>query len=369
MCDDRKVIGFWISEKKRQKLNWSEFERVCAKNGFTLRMVDLNPNIKNQGRVDVFVHKLTNTLAIAEHGDQNAKTIISRIQEFIKKRSEMIVIDPLENVNNLQNRHKCYKIMRNALQHDDVFAPNFVEFKSTNIEENLSLLKRKNVKFPFLCKPLLAQGSTDAHKMMVIFNKDGLEDCQVPCVAQDFINHNAILYKLYVVGDKFHVVERPSLKNFYTKDCLTSNTIFFNSSDISKCDSNSKLSIISDEDKNLTVKPNFETFQWIVRTINKAFGLTLIGIDVVIENHTKKYAIIDVNIFPSYDGYPHFFEQLIECIKKLIDQKVARLNSNSNSNKCLSDDLDSGFESDEKRRSLKELRLSNDTKNDSSAIP
>lgn len=51
--------------------------------------------------------------------------------------------------------------------------------------------------------------------MSVIFNERGVADCKPPCVAQSFINHNAILYKLYVVGDHYQMVERPSLKNFY----------------------------------------------------------------------------------------------------------------------------------------------------------
>jgi len=51
--------------------------------------------------------------------------------------------------------------------------------------------------------------------MAVIFNEEGVQDCQPPCVAQSFINHNAILYKIYVVGDEYIVTERPSLKNFF----------------------------------------------------------------------------------------------------------------------------------------------------------
>jgi inositol-1,3,4-trisphosphate 5/6-kinase/inositol-tetrakisphosphate 1-kinase len=51
--------------------------------------------------------------------------------------------------------------------------------------------------------------------MAVIFNEKGVKDCRPPCVAQSFINHNAILYKIFLVGDEYFVVERPSLKNFY----------------------------------------------------------------------------------------------------------------------------------------------------------
>lgn len=50
--------------------------------------------------------------------------------------------------------------------------------------------------------------------MAIIFNEQGLEDIQPPCVAQTFHNHNAVLYKVFVIGEKHHIVERPSIKNF-----------------------------------------------------------------------------------------------------------------------------------------------------------
>lgn len=185
--------------------------------------------------------------------------------------------------------------------------------------------------------------------MMIIFNERDLKDCQPPCVAQDFINHNAILYKVFVVGEHFHVVERPSFKNFYQEDCNLLSTIFFDSHDISKSGSKSKWSILSEEDIPLTVSPDYQIFETIVKSIKEIFGLTLVGIDVVIENHTGKYAIIDVNVFPGYDGYPNFFEHLIASIRKLlVEQRACRQSPKSCTlKKCQSDDLDSGFESDE----------------------
>lgn len=50
--------------------------------------------------------------------------------------------------------------------------------------------------------------------MAIIFSEDDLKDVKPPCVIQSFINHNAVLYKVFVVGDSYTVVERPSLKNF-----------------------------------------------------------------------------------------------------------------------------------------------------------
>ena len=50
--------------------------------------------------------------------------------------------------------------------------------------------------------------------MSLVFNEKGMRDVRCPCVAQSFINHNARLYKLFIIRDKYYVVERPSLKNF-----------------------------------------------------------------------------------------------------------------------------------------------------------
>lgn len=51
-------------------------------------------------------------------------------------------------------------------------------------------------------------------QMAIIFNQEGLKAVRPPCVIQSFINHNAVLYKVFVVGESYTVVKRPSLKNF-----------------------------------------------------------------------------------------------------------------------------------------------------------
>lgn len=182
---------------------------------------------------------------------------------------------------------------------------------------------------------------------MVIFNEEGLLNCQLPCVAQNLVNHNAILYKVFIVDDHFQIVERPSLKNFYSKDCKTMKTIYFNSHDVSKSGSNSKWSVISEEEKVLAAKPKYEVFEKIVQRVKKIFGLRLVGVDVVISS--EKYAIIDVNAFPGYDGYSNFFYHLVGSIKKQLgEQKVIKHNMCPLLKKHLNEELYS-FENDEKK--------------------
>ncbi len=50
--------------------------------------------------------------------------------------------------------------------------------------------------------------------MAIIFSEEDLKDIKHPCVIQSFINHNAVLYKVFVVGEAYNVVQRPSIRNF-----------------------------------------------------------------------------------------------------------------------------------------------------------
>lgn len=52
--------------------------------------------------------------------------------------------------------------------------------------------------------------------MSLIFSRAGLRDARPPCVLQSFVNHGAVLHKVFVVGEQHFTVERPSLKNFPT---------------------------------------------------------------------------------------------------------------------------------------------------------
>lgn len=157
-------------------------------------------------------------------------------------------------------------------------------------------LKLSNVSYPFICKPQLGHGTKKAHQMTIIFNENDLIHCKSPCVAQTFINHNAILYKIFIVGKKHYFVQRPSLKNFYPSDM---EAIFFDSSDVSKADSQSKLSILDPEDlKYAKHSPDPHIIEEIVKTLTSSFQMDLLGVDFVIENTSGKYAVIDVNAYP-----------------------------------------------------------------------
>lgn len=260
--------------------------------------------------------------------------MINDIELYLSRNPSIIVLDPLPNVRQLLDRYRCYSIIhRMNTDNIEVFTPSFCEITSNDPEMIKTTLKNANVHFPFICKPIVGHG-TKAHQMSIIFNERCLKDCNPPCVAQSFINHNAILYKIFIVGETIHVCERPSLKNFHASD---RDTIFFNSANISKTNSQNELIVLDPEELGgEVVKPELQTLEKIASNLRDAFGMDLIGIDVLIENSTGRYAIIDVNSFPGiifmfilfidlimlfagYDGFPNFLAALLPCIKQKIE--------------------------------------------------
>lgn len=239
----------------------------------------------------------------------------------MQRHPEIVIIDSLDNVRKVLDRYRQYKIIEDSelAIEDGVFTPTFVEITSTDVNENLRKMQAANVKFPFVCKPLLAHGTKLAHKMSIIFNETGLKSINPPCVAQTFINHNARLFKLFIVRDKYFVIERPSIKNF--KPNYNCETVHFDSHDISKPYSSSALTELDEEDaKTCSItEPDKERLDRIVNVISGELGLFLLGIDVIIENATGRYAIIDMNSFPGYDGVDNFLDLYSDIVIEEIE--------------------------------------------------
>lgn len=243
------------------------------------------------------------------------------MENYISTHPDIVVIDPIPNVRQLLDRYKAYSIIHATdLHKHGVFTPNFCEITTSNNQKTVEELNAACVTYPFICKPSLGHGSKKAHEMLIVFNEGNLRDCKPPCVAQAFINHNAILYKIFIAGDQYYFVERPSLKNFHASD---QKTIFFDSSDVSKADSQSSLSVLDPEDEQIPkTRPDPIILGKIACTLREAFKMDLLGVDVVIENFTGKYAIIDVNAYPGYDGFPNFYHALLQCIVDKVNSGI-----------------------------------------------
>lgn len=427
-------VGYWWSEKKAQKFNPVELTALFEQRQCELVKIDLERSLEDQGPFSVIVHKLSDILVKADQGDQAATKVINAFQSYVRKNPQTVVLDPLDNNRSLLDRYKQYRLIEQSglAKEGVVFTPPFVHLTSTNIDVNRGRIRRSKLTFPLVCKPTLAQGSTVAHQMSIIFNEAGLKDVKPPCVAQSFINHNAKLFKVFVIKDKYYIMERPSLKNFQAGD---QETVFFFSHDISKPNSSSSLTELDETDKlrlqdlmsRMTVNahnqnyeeqqhtcnipsqdynnqgseyagvitngrvgaksisvdeyhdhedrnneshidnkissddqkrkqlsgltPSKEKLDKIVQEFSEKLGLTFYGLDVIIEDTTSRYAIIDMNTFPGYDGVEDFLPMFRDVVCDTIpdtnidSDQLQQLKLSIKVNKRKPNEVDSGIES------------------------
>ncbi|CAH2041466.1 unnamed protein product, partial [Iphiclides podalirius] len=274
-----------MSDKKSQKLNWKELIKTCHLHGYNLIKLDLERALEEQEEFHVFLHKLTDVIAAADQGDPKASGIINNVEQYLSNHPNIIVIDPLDNVRILLNRYCYYSLLKEepAFRSRGIFTPSFAEFTTCNIEQNMELMRQRGVTFPVICKPTIAHGSKSAHEMVLVFNKRGLIVCKPPCVVQSLVNHNAVLHKVFLIGNKYHICKRPSLKNFYASEDLE--PIFYSTGEVCKADSQSTLSILDPHDKadiKMTLDEN--KIKAIIKVLRNKIGLLLAGFDVVIDN-------------------------------------------------------------------------------------
>ncbi|KAM3962061.1 inositol-tetrakisphosphate 1-kinase [Aphomia sociella] len=336
-----KTIGVWMSDKKSQKQNWKELIKACASHGYNLVKLDLERPLEDQSRIDVFLHKLTDIIALADQGDSKAAAVIGDVEQYLSNHPNISVIDPLHNVRMLLNRYRYYTILQNepSFQKQGIFTPAFAEFTTNDIEVNIDVMKSRGVKFPVICKPTIAHGSKSAHEMIVIFNEKGLSVCKPPCVVQSFVNHDAVLHKVFLVGNRYHICKRPSLKNFYASNELE--PIFYSTGEVCKADSQSTLSILDPHDKaGITMSINEDIIKNIIKVFRREIGLLLAGIDIVIDNQSGNHAVIDINVYPNYDNFPNFFEHLLDCVDETVSKKQY---CNGDHEECLDSQQMNGF--------------------------
>ncbi|CAK8693304.1 unnamed protein product [Clavelina lepadiformis] len=285
--------------------------------------INLNESLDDQGPFHVIVHKLTDLMIDEMDGNEKAAKYLSHFQCYLERNPGTVLVDPLHSIRRLLNRYETYKLISETKlckQDHVIHVPSFALILSRNKEEILAQMRDANVHFPIMCKKNIAHGS-ESHKMSIIFNEHGLDNVDPPCVAQTFVDHNAMLYKIFVIANKYQMVERPSLINFSRPEWNDHSTIFFNSHDISSADSlRSELTTLGKGEDHCG-KIDSEIVHRLTQQLHQEVQMSMYGIDIIVCPKTLKHYIIDVNVFPSYDGVDGYHAMLADHIASTIDRQ------------------------------------------------
>ncbi|XP_041092193.1 inositol-tetrakisphosphate 1-kinase-like [Polyodon spathula] len=306
-------VGFCLNDKKKKRMNLEAFAELCRNQGIEVVQIDLNQPIAVQGPFDVIIHKLSDVMVDAEH-DSQSQQLLERFEGYTAEHPHTVLLDPLPAMRRLLDRFASYRIMerlQTAIPGDWVCSPPYMKINSMELSEEQ--LDRVQCSLPFPVSELVCI------PMALIFGPAGLWDARPPCVLQSFINHSAVLHKVFVVGGAHFTVERPSLKNF-PRGQSDRKTIFFNSHDVSKPESSSHLTAL-DEEAALPRPPSDDVIAAIVTELRAELGMSLFGVDVIVNTETGRHTVIDINIFPGYEGVPQFFSALLSHIEAVLQEK------------------------------------------------
>ena len=229
------------------------------------------------GKFDLILHKLTEDILSCSLNDKDnsgkAKDSsypasfrrVSRLQQYHRDHPESCMVDDPSHVQTLMSRsdigHVLQRCLRNVQSASGipVCSPKFIECTPGDIESTTSecyrevaqslmkqLQESQMTTFPLIAKPLIAAGTKQSHSMAVLLSPEALvpflegrqrQQRHVPgkatsstaaasdkrktivsprqreFVLQEYVNHDAVLYKVYVLGDIVKVYQRPSLPN------------------------------------------------------------------------------------------------------------------------------------------------------------
>jgi len=219
----------------------------------------------------------------------------------------VVQLDPLINQRKLIDR----SYMSTVLEKVEKEMPKEFNVKNPGfliIENEKSHPKTSGLKFPLVCKTFQACGSASAHQMGIVFDEESRKAFKPPIIAQEYYNHGATIFKIFVIGDTFKIIRRESLPDLSPN--LKSTILFDSQQSISSQKEKFGVQEIKSEMKD----PPLNVIDALSKSISKNLGLTLFGFDVITQKETGCHAVIDINYFPGYVGFEDFNATLFKFL-------------------------------------------------------
>jgi hypothetical protein len=182
---------------------------------------------------------------------------------------------------------------------------------STDSKEEIraNLIKTiSNIGYPLVVKP----DPCSEHDLFMVLSEEGL--CQFidnndklykynKYILQEFIPHDGIMFKTYLLNGKVTTITRPSLPNLEGKNLELKH--FEN-----KCMKFHNEYLYAKEDKeffdsieintDISKLVNYEAFDYITKLFCDIQGITMFGLDFLYDVKRNTYYILEINYFPSY---------------------------------------------------------------------
>jgi inositol-1,3,4-trisphosphate 5/6-kinase/inositol-tetrakisphosphate 1-kinase len=162
-----------------------------------------------------------------ESKDSDSANKIDSIKDYLYRHPSASIIDPFEAVRAVVSRARTCRRLREL---EDDFErrhggrrrcpfrqPRFAVSESPELLGEA--VQRAGLSFPVICKPIEACGTPLSHSMVVAVDAEGLSLVESPSIAQEYINHSGLFFKVYVIDHDVMVFQRPSLPDILAESC------------------------------------------------------------------------------------------------------------------------------------------------------
>jgi len=342
MSEKKYKIGYIFTEKKIKHQGIQQFIDYSRENNCDIDTINLNESIESQGPYDCIIHKITDLIAKANSGDEVVQKQVENFKNYVNNNPNVLILDPLNVVCKLMDRITANDLLEKVRKVERERGKELFKLPD-HVIKPLDKEQLNNIHFPIMCKRINACSSKIAHEMSLIPSLDKVDEARrimsastnkenENYIIQQFVNHDGILFKIYVYNNNYKVIVRPSLNNVNSPD-----VIFFDSQKIPKefkiqedleegsppPNSFANLSSIEIVEKKKLLLDE-EKITEITKDLSECLNLTLYGYDVIIDSVTNDYYIVDVNYFPAFSGVSDFNEILYNAIlKKLQDAEFS----------------------------------------------
>ncbi|TMW94618.1 hypothetical protein EJD97_010009 [Solanum chilense] len=297
-------VGYALAAKKEASFIQVSLVHLAKERGIDLVKIDMDKPLIEQGPFDCVLHKL--------YGEDWKR----QLEAYAVKYPHVLIIDSPEAIERLHNRISMLEVATELEIKCETTS--FGIPKQTVVYDakivSASYLENEGLKFPVIAKPLVADGSAKSHKMLLVFNKDGLSKLKPPIVLQEFVNHGGVIFKVYVVGDYVKCVKRKSLPDVMEENLgkLESCLSFSQVSNLNTLEKNDDkyYKLMNLDDGEL---PPLSFLREIARGLRGATKLYLFNFDLIRDNRVgNRYLVIDINYFPGYAKMPNYESVMTE---------------------------------------------------------
>lgn len=283
----------------------------------SFRCIEPAANFELQGDYDVILHKAQYLLKKTD------PELERRYREYLNARPNTAIIDPFEVIEYSMNRNVFLERLKasvgdgKVIQGSRVRAPwNYkLEVVTDEAVTHLELaMQASGVHFPIMLKTELQSGISISHTMRIAFTIEGIRSAghmyPISVIAQEFINHNAAVYKVYAIGHFSAVFPRKSCGNIKSPGI---DFIDFETNKpwpgILKSESDA---VILDLDPALVVE--------VSDIVSEFTGASLFGYDILVQDGTNDLVIVDFNSMPGFTE----LSDVSEPLWRLIEEKARR---------------------------------------------